>query len=217
MDADGWKLYRQGKQSARAFRNIKWTAVAGPGHWGNASLMNFKSSYKAVCLGQWPGLTTCPVSENLPVLSAREQRTATLLSQYLLGDLIIVLPSDYHLHLPSDQITLNFLAGFDMPSTLGNTCPRAFPWDLHTPKDAVWFSLENSWFTRASKMCSSASFHFKCKQHLNINTKVSICFTFALKMPYRSIITGGSGGKPSSASLSIFSLSSGPFKPERNT
>lgn len=93
----------------------------------------------------------------------------------------------------------------------GNTCARAFPWALQVPKEAVWFSLESSRPTWVSKMCSSASFNSKCKQHFNIYTKVSIPFTFALKMPYRSILTGALVGShllphcPSSAPLQVHS------------
>lgn len=102
----------------------------------------------------------------------------------------------------SDLITLDFLAawgsmclvhrGMPVPEPSHGICTllkkqSGFSWKVHDPTE---------YLKCAPPTLNAIS---GVLLYVTINPKVSIHFMFALKMPYRSILTAGFGRKPSSA------------------
>lgn len=163
-----------------------------------------RASFKSCLRGSLPTLASGDGEPASVFWWRAEQRTASPLSWRSHGDLITVLLSGYLLRVPSDRVTLDFLAAWGsmcpvrwampVPEPSHGICARlknqsGFPWKVHVPTEYLKCGPLPPPTLNAS---SSELLYF------TINPKVSIRFMFALKMPYRPRLTAGSGGKPSS-------------------
>lgn len=150
MDADGWELYRasrveepSGTSSEQLWQDLATGEM--PAWW----ILNPPTRLSAWGSGLASPHVQCQRTCQCFLLESRAENSIPAL-QYLLGDLITVLPSDYHLHLPSDQITLNFLAAWGLicPEHWGTPVPEpshgiciplkkqsGFPWKTHDPQE----------------------------------------------------------------------------------